>query len=266
MSKKIHSVNILEKAQLASDIYAITVERPQVIETLNSCQFFNLAVDGVELPLLKRPISLSSWTDKTLTFVIKKIGKGTEALCNAAVGQTLLMVGALGNGIDETIINEDRPWILVGGGIGTAPLVGTAMLLKEKGKINHAVMGYLNETYLVNDYENLSTTVTVATIEETSNAYHGNAIEALLSNTNLSTKLNQYNIAVCGPDKMLEAAKNQLLDRCHTLYLVTEEKMACGMGACLVCAKKVTREDGLASMVRTCIEGPVFKAEEVIFE
>lgn len=264
MSKKIHTVKILKNDQLASDIFRLEVERPSGID-ITPCQFFNIGVEGNTMPLLKRPISVCDWTDETIVFVIKQIGKGTKAICETKPGQELLLVGALGNGIATELYQDQTPWILIGGGIGTAPLVGMARVLQSKGISSTAIMGYLNETYLIDDYQTYSNQLIISTIEGIEGTFKGNALEAMFETIGTES-LKQYNIAICGPDKMLHAAKDQILPYNNNVYLVTEEKMACGMGACLVCAKKVTREDGLASMVRTCIEGPVFKAEEVIFE
>ena len=271
MSNKLHTLKVVEKSQKASDIYEIILENPGLTD-IKPCQFFNLGLKAQGNPILKRPISVSQVSEKGIHFVIKQMGKGTERLCNLNPADEVLAVGSLGNGFDMSQNLQTDKVLLVGGGIGTAPLLELAKQAKQQGKQVDVVLGYLNEAYLVDAFFAYADNVTVCTMDSLQNQseiacqahiqyFRGNTVEAVES---LELELGAYTLVACGPDIMLEKTKEAFNSHVKALYLVTEERMACGMGACLVCAKKVIQNDE-EKMVRTCIEGPVFLGSEVQF-
>lgn len=271
MANKIHTLKVVETNQLASDIYEVVLENPKT-NTILPCQFYNLGLKNQGSPILKRPISVSQVSDKGIHFVIKKLGAGTERLCNLVLGDEVMAVGPLGNGfnIEENLQTEKL--LVIGGGIGTAPLLELAKVAKQAGKNVTAILGYLNEAYLIEPFKESSQKLRVCSMSNLINAdainqineidqFIGNALEGTIS---LELDLNEYTIVACGPDIMLHRIKDAFQEKAKELYLVTEERMACGMGACLVCAKKIVQNDE-EKMVRTCIEGPVFLGREVQF-
>ena len=271
MANKMNTLKVVEKKQLASDIYEIILENPMTNDIL-PCQFYNLGLKNQGTPILKRPISVSRVSEKGIHFVIKKMGAGTERLCVLLPGDEVLAVGPLGNGFDIASNLQIEKLLLIGGGIGTAPLLELAKKAQAVGKEVTTVLGYLNEGYLVEEFFTASNHMLLCSMETFSNkdtfgrggnssTFIGNTLEGTLS---LGLDLSQYTIVACGPDIMLYRVNEAMAGRAQTIYLVTEERMACGMGACLVCAKKVIQNDE-EKMVRTCIEGPVFLGSEVQF-
>lgn len=271
MSNKLHTLKVVEKSQKASDIYEIILENPG-LNDIKPCQFFNLGLKDQSGPILKRPISVSQVSEKGIHFVIKQMGKGTERLCKLNPADEVLAVGALGNGFDMTQNLRTEKVLLIGGGIGTAPLLELAKEVKQQGKQVDVVLGYLNEAYLVDEFFAYADNLMLCTMDSLKNQsdiacnehiqyFRGNAVEAVES---LELELAAYTLVACGPDIMLEKTKEAFEQHSQHIYLVTEERMACGMGACLVCAKKVIQNDE-EKMVRTCIEGPVFLGSEVQF-
>lgn len=257
--KAIRDLKVLKVNEIAGGIFALVLERHPDYGALKPGQFFNLALKSRELPLLKRPISLSTWDDSTMTFIIRKVGKGTELLCGAAPGEQVSAVGPLGNGFDlETPPSEAT---LLGGGIGTAPLLALAEKLSEAGTKVNAYLGYQNEPYLVEDFKKVADGLFIATMESVDGLYHGNVVEYWMAQESGAVERHVYS---CGPDAMLHMVQLSLKSRSQKGHLLTEERMACGIGACLTCAKPI-ETDGEVHMLRTCIEGPVFKAEEVVF-
>lgn len=271
MSVKINTLKVLEKIQHASDIFELILENPGT-NLILPCQFYNLGIQNQGSPILKRPISVSQVSDKGIHFVIKKMGRGTERLCDLNVKDEVLAVGPLGNGYDLETCLETEKLLLIGGGIGTAPLLQVAKEAFLKGIQVTVVLGYQKETYLVEDFSKYSNAIHLCTMEENSaliDTYKEEKYSISLGNTvdltkKLSLDLSQHTLVACGPDIMLEKTKEAFDKTAAKLYLVTEERMACGMGACLVCAKKVIQDD-VEKMVRTCIEGPVFLGSEVQF-
>lgn len=281
-SLKINNLPVLENNRLASDIVELVLECPKAVKNLiKPCQFFNLGLKDHTQPLLKRPISVSRVSEKGVHFVIKELGEGTRRLTNLKIGESIQAVGPLGNGIALESIKAYEDIILIGGGIGTAPLLELAQVAYKEEKNISTFLGYLKEPYLIQEFSKVSSEVNLCTIEKIESpselediknakfieGHVGIGLELYLKELEQEIPLKRKLAVACGPDKMLKAIKTQLEKSTISmdLLVVTEERMACGMGACLVCAKKVIQNEEV-KMLRTCIEGPVFKAEEVEFE
>lgn len=271
MSTKINTLKVIETIQHAADIFELILENPKTSPIL-PCQFYNLGIQNQGSPILKRPISVSQVSEKGIHFVIKKMGQGTERLCNLTSNDEVLAVGPLGNGYNLEESLKTKELLLIGGGIGTAPLLEAAKQAFLKGISVTTILGYQKEVYLVEDFAKYSKEIHLCTMEENptlKDTYNEEKFTVNNGNTvdhckKLNLDLSQYTVVACGPDIMLEKTKEAFNADVNALYLVTEERMACGMGACLVCAKKVIQDD-TEKMVRTCVEGPVFLGSEVQF-
>lgn len=277
--QKINSLKIVEKHQHASDVIEIVLEASTELKRqVKACQFFNLGIKQQTGPILKRPISVSQVSDSGIHFIIKELGEGTKRLTQLSIGDDVMAVGPLGNGVIEEDWQNIDEILLIGGGIGTAPLLELAKLANEKGVKVNTILGFLEEPYLEEAFSLVSKQVTTCTINKPSNnncpppqndkitRIQGMVTDGLAQWRVQNDGEHRTVLAVaCGPDKMLKAIKDQLHGTQIKLLVVTEERMACGMGACLVCAKKVVQDDEV-KMLRTCIEGPVFKGAEVVFE
>ncbi len=256
------SEHIKEKAAVKSskaigtDIYDLVLEAKGIAGKAVAGQFVSVYCnDGARL--LPRPISLCG-VDKeagTLRLVYRIAGKGTEEFSRLAVDDTVEVMGPLGNGFPLS----DKPAILMGGGIGIPPMVELAKELKEAGcKDITAVLGYRDELFLVEDMKQYAKVV-IAT-EDGSAGTKGNVIDAV-KEQNVTGEI----IYSCGPTPMLRAIKAYGAEKGLTTYLSLEERMACGIGACLACVCKSKEVDHHSHVnnKRVCKEGPVFLAEEV---
>lgn len=255
--KSILLCKILKNEQLASNIYKIEMERVAGLEDIKPGQFLNIKCGEEEAPLLRRPISISYVEKDRIGIVVMKAGKGTELLCSRKVGQFLDVLGPLGNGF--TIDEGAKKSVVVGGGIGTAPLLEVVKNLKKDVTV---LLGYRTETYLVDEFKKYAQRVIVAT-EDGSVGHKGYVTEPLkeiLENQGADM------IYTCGPEVMLKEVKKIADEYKVGCQLSIEERMACGVGACLVCACKVKAEEKGVKFVRTCKDGPVFYKEEVIFD
>lgn len=245
---------ILNTERIAEDIYKISVTRPVEWKEIKAGQFFHIKCSEEGKSYLRRPISICEVEPDQLRFIVRKSGKGTEALCNRKVGDDLDIIGPLGNGFTPT----GERILLVGGGIGTAPLVELCKTIKEKDV--KVLLGFRTEPYLVETFKKYCTTVEVAT-EDGSFGVKGYVTALMEGAMENSPEI----IYACGPEIMLKQVQLFGQEKGIPTQLAMEERMACGVGACLVCSCKVKAGDDW-DYVRTCKEGPVFWGEEVIFD
>jgi NAD(P)H-flavin reductase len=181
-----------------------------------------------------------------LHFLIEDVGPGTRRLCELESGEELLLVGPLGNGF--TPPREDREPLLVGGGVGIAPL---AIWQDELGPATKALLGFRDERHAPGAA--LLTNATVAT-DDGSIGHHGLITELL--EDELDERGDRLEVYACGPPAMLEAVRAMCVERGVPAQLALESGMACGFGACFGCV--VPTVDGY---VRLCLEGPVLDAQ-----
>ncbi len=249
---------VISSKRIGTDVMELVIKTKDVAVNSAAGQFVNLyCKDGARL--LPRPISLCG-VDKeagTLRLVYRIVGKGTEEFSTLKEGDTIEVMGPLGNGFP--LDNADKSAILMGGGIGIPPMIELAKELKEAGcsKIT-AVLGYRDELFLNEDMAQY-TDVVIAT-EDGSTGTKGNVLDAIREQG-----VTGEVIYACGPTPMLRAIKNYGMENNLITYLSLEERMACGIGACLACVCKSKEKDEHTNVnnKRVCKEGPVFLAEEV---
>ena len=204
--------------------------------------------------MLPRPISICEIdrADHALRIVYRIAGKGTEEFSQKHTGMRLEIMGPLGNGFPL----KNKKAFLIGGGIGIPPMLELAKQLNCEKQI---VLGYRNsEMFLLDQFKKLGS-VYVAT-EDGSYGSKGTVLDAIRDNG-----LEGEIIYACGPTPMLKALKEFAGERKMECWISMEEKMACGIGACLACVCKSREIDGHTNVhnKRVCKEGPVFRAEEV---
>lgn len=241
---------------IGTDIVDLVIKTEKIAKNAKAGQFVSLYCnDGARL--LPRPISLCGvdGDNGTLRLVYRIVGAGTKEFSRFENGDTVEVMGPLGNGFP--IIN--KPAILMGGGIGIPPMIELAKELKSAGcsRIT-AVLGYRDELFLNEDMKQYADVV-IAT-EDGSCGTRGNVLDAI-KEQGVTGEV----IYACGPAPMLRAIKNYGEEQSITTYLSLEERMACGIGACLacVCQSKDKDEHSNVHNKRVCKEGPVFLAEEV---
>ena len=168
-------------------------------------------------------------------------------------GETLHIVGPLGNGFPK----KEKKAFLIGGGIGIPPML---QLAKELDCEKQIVLGYRDELFLLDEFQKQGE-VYLAT-EDGSAGTKGNVLDAIRANA-----LTADVIYACGPMPMLRALKTYAAENGIECWISMEERMACGIGACLACVCKSKEKDAHSNVnnKRICKEGPVFLAEEVEF-
>jgi dihydroorotate dehydrogenase electron transfer subunit len=225
-------------------------------------QFYMLRGDWGMDPLLARPISVMDETSRTglLRFLIKAVGRGTRLLIDMKPGEKIFALGPLGNPFPEP--DEGSIPVLVGGGVGVPPLYHLACELLKKGLKPRFREGARSSTDLLLLEEFRAHGIEpVITTEDGTEGGRGLATDPL--GEILRELYGGVTVYACGPEGMLKAVASLCSGvECH---LSLEARMGCGYGVCLGCVVPVLR-DGRRKYLRVCAEGPVFRAEEVLWE
>ena len=245
---------VISQKQIGTGIYDLTLQTEEIAPAAKAGQFVSLyCKDGSRL--LPRPISLCSIDrqNRTLRLVYRVAGKGTEEFSGLEEKDEVKILGPLGNGFELL----EKKAFLIGGGIGIPPML---QLAKELNCEKTAVLGYRDELFLLEDFKAVCDTY-IAT-EDGSAGTKGNVLDAIRENA-LSADV----IYACGPTPMLRALRAYANEHNMECYISMEERMACGIGACLACVCKSKEKDGHTNVhnKRICKEGPVFNAKEVEF-
>lgn len=243
---------ITSTVKLTEDVYSIWIKDEQIASCAKPGQFLSLYCKSGDR-LLPRPISICE-IDKengTLRLVYRVIGTGTEEISRYKVSDTIEVMGPLGNGFTL----EGKKAILIGGGIGIPPMLELAKQLDCEKQI---VLGYRDEVFLNKDFESYGN-VYIST-EDGSVGTKGNVIDAIKEN-----RIEGDIIFSCGPTPMLRGVKAYAMEHGIKAQLSMEERMACGIGACLACVCKTKDKDHHTHVnnTRICKEGPVFDAEDI---
>jgi len=254
--KKKVTAAVISQKQIGEQIFDLWLET-KLVKDVHPGQFVAVYPHG-ESTLLPRPISVCEADQErgSLRLVYRVAGKGTAEFSACRAGDTLDILGVLGNGFPVEKAKGKKVF-LMGGGIGIPPLLELAKGLDAKKQI---LLGYRNrELFLEEDLAKYGD-VYVAT-EDGSVGTKGNVMDIISAYA-----LRSDVIMACGPMPMLRAVKAYAQKEGIRAYLSLEERMACGVGACLGCVCKTTGVDAHSHVhnARICTEGPVFEAGEVV--
>lgn len=239
---------LLAARELSPGIFDFTVSCPELAALAVPGQFAQILVPG---HTLRRPISICSIGRETLRFVFQVRGEGTEKLSRYRPGDDIDILAPLGKGFP---IDPNKRTLLVGGGIGVPPLLGVAEAL---GGNAVAVLGFRNRDLVIleEDFKNTGAKVLIAT-DDGSYGYHGLV-------TDLAAGEDFQVLMACGPGPMLRGAGALAGERGVPGYLSLEQRMACGVGACLGCAVALTDGEGREYFGHVCKDGPVFPMDRL---
>ena len=251
MGKIKETAKVLSQECIATGIYSMWIETLTAKEAKPG-QFISVYTKN-DAKLLPRPISICEINDEktALRIVYRTVGYGTKEFSEYNAGDAITVLGPLGNGFPK---GKEKA-ILIGGGIGIPPMLQLAKELECEKTI---VVGYRDELFL-NDELSKYGNVVIAT-EDGSAGTKGNVIDAIKEQG-----VEGDVIYACGPMPMLRGIKGYSAENEITAYISLEEKMACGVGACLGCVCKSKEKDDHSKVnnKRICADGPVFNAEDV---
>ncbi|MDD7404186.1 MAG: dihydroorotate dehydrogenase electron transfer subunit [Butyribacter sp.] len=254
--KKKSRATVTSQVMLSEGIYSMWLKFPKeqdVAATAVPGQFISMYCNEGSR-LLPRPISICEINkeERMLRVVYRIAGNGTQEFSKLLPGDTLDVVGPLGNGFT---LKEGRS-ILIGGGIGIPPMLELAKSLPGEVTV---VLGYRNDDLFLKEEFAPYAEVFVST-EDGSAGTKGNVIDAVKAN-----QLTADTIYACGPTPMLRGVKEFALSNEIDAQVSMEEKMACGIGACLACVCQSKEKDSHSNVnnKRVCKDGPVFDVREI---
>ena len=251
---------LVKKEMIIENIYKFSVKSPEIANEAKAGQFLEIKVSNDIEPVLRRPISIYNVDRENglVEFIFQVKGRGTEILKDRREGEKIDILGPLGNGVFS--VKEYNNVAIIGGGIGTYPLYELAKELKGKAKKVTMYMGFRNKELVTLEKE-FSEVVDnlVITTDDGSYKKQGYAID-VLKEDNKSEKFDI--VFACGPTPMLKAVKSFVDEENIYAELSLEERMGCGVGACLGCATKIIDGDSF-KYGHVCKDGPVFDASKV---
>ena len=259
MSRKFQETAIIQSQEpIAEGIFRMELKTQQIAAQAVPGQFVSVYCKD-RSRLLPRPISICDADAQSgrLCLVYRVAGAGTDEFSRWKEGEEVLLTGPLGNGypLEEA---EGKRALLIGGGIGIPPLYYLARTIKGK---KSAVLGYRSDLFLMEDFLDKAGTATYVATEDGSAGAKGTVLDAIRE-----FAVEGDVIYACGPTPMLKALKEYAARDGIPCYLSLEQKMACGIGACLACVCESTRTDDHSKVhnKRICVEGPVFEAGEIV--
>lgn len=259
MAKQKVTAIVARQEEIAPNIYDMWIET-ELAKDAKPGQFISVYPKN-QSTLLPRPISICEVNEEKtkLRIVYRIAGKGTSEFSEYTSGDSISILGTLGNGFPVEKA-EGKSVFLMGGGIGIPPMLELAKQLnKQYGIKSQIVVGYRDsQTFLAEDLARYGQ-VYIAS-EDGSVGSKGNVMNAIEEN-----QLEADMIMACGPMPMLRAIKKFAEDKNITAYISLEERMACGVGACLGCVCKTKEIDHHSHVhnARVCTDGPVYDAKEV---
>lgn len=281
MSKQMDQARVLKNELLAEGVFSLLLQT-KIAEEAVAGQFVSVySRDGARL--LPRPISICQIRRDagTLRLVYRVVGRGTEEFSRLKAGESLRVLGPLGNGFSReagTLPDCRRP-ILIGGGIGIPPMVGLAETLRSVNRSGESIseeqiligtkervrveptliMGYRNEDTFLTKECRASGRLVIAS-DDGSIGTQGTVIDAIREQ-----RVTGDAVFACGPKPMLRAVKAYAEQNKLPCFISMEERMACGIGACLACVCKTVDADDHSRVknARVCADGPVFDAKKV---
>lgn len=252
------------QTEICPGIYDMRLQAPEAAQAAVPGQFVNLfCQDGSRL--LPRPISLCGYDAASgeIRLVYRAAGAGTREFASMRAGQSLQLLGPLGNGFPLGEARGKRV-LLIGGGIGIPPMLQTARVLASGAEADRpavlaAVLGYRDRVFLADEFREYADTY-LAT-EDGSSGTKGTVLDAIRGQ-----KLEADVIFACGPKPMLRALQAYAEEKHIACWISLEERMACGIGACLACVCGTVKEDAHSHVnnARVCKDGPVFEAGSVV--
>lgn len=255
---------VTQHQEIAPGFYLLTIKAPAIAQLAQPGQFVHVKCTPTMDPLLRRPISLHGMDAQagTITLLYQVVGRGTQLLSKFMVNDEIDVMGPLGRGF--TLPNSPGNVVVVGGGIGAAPLLPLVEALCTQGSAVTLILGARTKEWLLGaeSFTQAGAQVLVATDDGTQ-GQHGYVTDILAQQLQGTLPVALY---ACGPEPMLKAVANMAAKQGVTGQVSLEERMGCGVGACLacVCKIKVATADGW-DYQKVCVDGPVFDLEEVLW-
>ena len=263
---------VVSNRKIQSVYFKLEIRCPPIAQHIEPGQFVMLRVAQTSPFLLRRPFSVyrtlstrhpdGSRKDR-LVIIYKKVGKGTEKMTALEAGETVDLIGPLGNGFRLPPLPSSASVVLIGGGVGIVSLYSLGETLKA-GHLSVFVGGRTRQDVLcVKDFARLEATVFTAT-EDGSLGFKGTVIDLFRSEKRKFEGDGVCYVYACGPMAMLKELSKAVRSKRFISQGSLETRMACGFGACYGCVVKTRNPE--TPYLRVCKEGPVFDLSEIVWE
>lgn len=250
-------VEVISQREIAKDIFEIRLGGEVVRQMTVPGQFVHLQARGRLETLLRRPISIAGVDLKTLEFrlIYRVEGTGTKNLSEKQTGDSIDLLGPLGNGFPMDQIKKGQTALLVGGGIGIPPLYYLSKQLVQKGVSVKHVLGFSSKAEVFSEKEFAELGETRVTTVNGSYGQKGFV-------TDVMTDIDFDVLYACGPTAMLRALEQRYANK--EAYFSLEQRMGCALGVCMACVCPVAGDETGTAYRKVCSDGPVFPLGEVV--
>ena len=253
------TIKIKDKKRIKDDVFLMDLYAPEIATRAYPGQFIHIKTDD-KITILRRPISIHAVNKNVISILFRVKGSGTRALSLLSDGDTLNVLGPLGHGFSlKPRKNDAFVNILIGGGMGVAPLMFLAQKLTNK-ESNIVILGASDKNSVLceKEFKTLNCKVHVAT-DDGSRGAKGSVTDLLLDLFNKDGFQGKANIYACGPEAMFCSINSIIADKknvnCQISY---EQFMGCGTGICCGCTVKTK-----TGYKKACKDGPVFNIREI---
>lgn len=256
MKKLIQDFKLIKNRRVNNEYYVLELQADNKLPELKPGQFAELRIDNSQDVFLRRPISLYDvdFQNNVIHLLIQEVGKGTRKLAEAEEGTYINMIYPLGNSFTYADVKNA---LLIGGGVGVAPLLYLGKYLHERGIKPTFILGFRSKDLLVDVAEFEKYGKVFITTDDGSAGEKG----VVLNHSVLSKNLSEYDkIYTCGPEIMMKAVARFADEHKLDCEASLENTMACGFGACICCVQETVRGN-----LKVCEEGPVFNTKEIIW-
>jgi len=254
MQKTVLDLTVKSCEMISAQYALLKLTQENSLPEMHAGQFVEVRVDNSSTTFLRRPISINfiDRNDNTLWLLIQVIGDGTRSMSMLQIGDIVNVILPLGNGFSWPK-EKSKPILLVGGGVGTAPMLYWGKLLKDKGYEPNFLLGARSKKDLLQlaDFSTFGSVYT--TTEDGSYGEKG-----YVTNHSALNEKPWQRVYVCGPKPMMMAVAKEAKRLGVGCEVSLENNMACGVGACLCCV-----EDTKKGHVCVCTDGPVFDVEKL---
>lgn len=244
----------------------LVLDAPHLAAQLVPGQFVHVKVPALEASALRRPFSVFDADGGQVTLLYKSVGRGTVALNSVQVGDGVEVMGPLGHGFPEKCNGVP---LLVGGGYGVAPLYFLAKRLLAGGSGCKPILfvgGRTKDDLLALDrFAALGVEIRTATNDGSAGVkgFVTEPLDDVLAS--LKQKSEPFELFTCGPDGLLKAVAQRAVGTGNPGWISMDRHMICGVGACFACIQKIKLPNGEVFNARCCVNGPVFKAEDLVW-
>lgn len=257
MRQLIHTT-ILENSIVAKDIYLMKIGFPQIAEYAQPGQFINIYFQD-RIKLFPRPFSVAGVDQDAIIILYKVVGSQTKQMSLWKNGEPVTVLGPLGNAFQYGV--SDPLPVLISGGVGIAPLMFLRDKLSEIGIRPYLFVGARNKDELPLFHDTKSETF--LSTDDGSAGFHGTVIDHFLSRKEFHEK--PVSLFACGPEEMITIVAKYAVKHRLKCQISLEKVMACGLGLCQGCVVQIHNLNGEPDYALVCKDGPVFNADEIIF-